>query len=86
MWEVDNLNLSTTAHEQMLIEALNTTLDHLTHITPEMPCWLSPFANSLYGTPDEYAAMLERVFAQTHFRKGDVFVPQDCVGAGGLSI
>lgn len=85
VWEVDNLNWMTEERQAMLAHALNTNLDHLSQITPGMPFMLSPFMNEKVGyNAEEYGKMWKNVFAQTHFRSGDIFAPQDCVGAGGL--
>lgn len=87
VWEVDNLNCMTAEHQAALAKALNTNLDHLSKITPGMPLMLSPFMNqAVGGNAEEYGKMWENVFAQTHFRIGDIFAPQDCVGAGGLTV
>lgn len=85
VWEVDNLNCMTVKRQAALAKALNTNLDHLSKITPDMPFMLSPFMNyKVGGSAEEYGKMWENVFAQTHFRFGDIFSPQDCIGAGGL--
>ena len=85
VWEVDNLNWMTEERQTTLAHALNTNLDHLSKITPGMPLMLSPFMNEKVGyNAEEYGKMWKNVFAQTHFRSGDIFAPQDCVGAGGL--
>lgn len=86
VWEVDNLNWTTTTRQDFLIKALNTNLDHLSQITPAMPFMLSPFMNEKLGSAGEYRTMWQYVFSKTHFREGDIFSPQDCVGAGGLSL
>ncbi len=86
VWEVDNLNWTTLERQDFLAKALNTNLDHLSQITPQMPFMLSPFMNEKLGTASQYRSMWQYVFARTHFRNGDIFSPQDCVGAGGLSI
>lgn len=87
VWEVDNLNCMTAECQEVLTKALNTNLDHLSKITPDMPFLFSPFMNqAVGGNAEEYGKMWENVFAQTRFRIGDIFAPQDCVGAGGLTI
>lgn len=87
VWEVDNLNCMTAERQAILARALNTNLDHLSKLTPGMPLMLSPFMNhKVGGNAEEYGKMWENVFAQTHFRFGDIFAPQDCVGAGGLNL
>lgn len=87
VWEVDNLNCMTGERQSILANALNVNLDHLSNITPEMPFMMSPFMNyRVGGNAEEYGKMWENVFAQTHFRIGDIFAPQDCIGAGGLNL
>ncbi|MDD4415262.1 MAG: DUF4434 domain-containing protein [Proteiniphilum sp.] len=87
VWEVDNLNCMTSECQDALAKALNINLDHLTEITPDMPFMMSPFMNyRVGGNAQEYAGMWENVFAQTRFRIGDIFAPQDCIGAGGLTL
>lgn len=87
VWEVDNLNCMTSERQAILARALNTNLDYLTKITPDMPFMLSPFMNhKVGGDAKEYSKMWKNVFEQTHFRIGDIFSPQDCVGAGGLNL
>ena len=87
VWEVDNLNCMTSERQSILAEALNTNLNHLSEIAPEMPLMLSPFMNyKVGGNAEECGKMWTNVFAQTDFRPGDIFAPQDCVGAGGLNL
>nr|WP_320059591.1 DUF4434 domain-containing protein [uncultured Bacteroides sp.] len=87
VWEVDNLNCMTAERQEILAKALNTNLDYLSKIAPDMPFMMSPFMNEkVGGSADEYRKMWENVFAKTHFRVGDIFSPQDCIGAGGLTL
>lgn len=87
VWEVDNLNCMTADRQAILANALNTNLDHLSAITPDMPFMMSPFMNEkVGGNAKAYSEMWKNVFAQTHFRTGDIFSPQDCVGAGGVAL
>ena len=87
VWEVDNLNWMTPKRQQALVDALNANLDYLSDLTPGMPFMLSPFMNrKVGGSAEEYGKMWENIFAQTHFRAGDIFSPQDCIGAGGLDL
>ena len=86
VWEVDNLNCTTLERQKVLANALNINIDHLSKITPDMPFMLCPFVNYRMGTAEQNREMWINVFAQTHFREGDIFAPQDCVGAGGLEI
>lgn len=86
VWEVDNLNWQTTDRQDLLAKALNTNLDHLHTITPAMPFMLCPFMNYKCGNSTDYRKMWEYVFAGTHFKAGDIFAPQDCIGAGGLKL
>ncbi len=87
VWEVDNLNWMSTERQESLSRALNVNLDHLSKIAPGMPLMLSPFMNHKVGSDaDGYAEMWKNVFAKAHFRSGDIFAPQDCIGAGGLNL
>ena len=86
VWEVDNLNYTTKTRRDMLIRALNLNIDHLNKITPEMPFMFCPFVNYRVGNSGENRDMWQYVFSGTHFRQGDIFAPQDCVGAGGLEL
>ncbi len=86
VWEIDNLNHQTIERQKVLIDALNLNIDHLNKITPDMPFMLCPFVNYRVGNSADNRKMWQYVFAGTHFRKGDIFAPQDCVGAGGLEL
>lgn len=87
VWEVDNLNCMTDERQRVLADALNINLDYLSELTPEMPFMLSPFMNhKVGGNAEQYGKMWENVFAQARFRAGDIFAPQDCIGAGGLNL
>ncbi|WP_270089990.1 DUF4434 domain-containing protein [Sphingobacterium sp. SYP-B4668] len=86
VWEVDNYNTRSMASEESLIEGLQTTVTHIQKLSPEMPIMLSPFMNSQLGEAKSYADMWGRVFQKVPFRAIDIFVPQDCIGAGGLKL
>jgi hypothetical protein len=84
-YEVANINL-TTVQQQVLTHAMNIQLDHLTAKNERLPFMWCPFMNSSLGTPQAYQTMWQNVFAGLHITDGDIFCPQDCVGAGGLKI
>lgn len=86
VWEVDNVSCTTPEREDVLIKALNINLDHVHAITPSMPFMLCPYMNYRLGSASDCRKMWEYVFAGSHFQKGDIFAPQDCVGAGGLDL
>jgi len=86
VWEIDNLNCTTTERQDILAKALNINIDHLNKITPKMPFMLCPFVNYRVGNSKDNQNMWQYVFSGTHFREGDIFAPQDCVGAGGLEL
>lgn len=85
VWEVDNLNWTTPERKNMLINALNINIDYLHQLTPDMPFMLCPFVNYRVGPSVENVNMWKDIFSATHFREGDIFAPQDCIGAGGLT-
>lgn len=86
VWEVDNYNFRFQTWENVLVAALNVQLDHLTALDPALPFLFCPFMNYRLGTAAQYRDFWTRVFARTHLRPGDIFAPQDCVGAGGLTM
>lgn len=87
VWEVANIEqLSQKKYKDALVKALNINLKHLHGVTPDMPFMLCPFMNYRIGNAREYAESWEYVFARTNFQPGDIFAPQDCVGAGGLEL
>ena len=85
-YEVDNLNFVTTAQQKVLTKAMNIQLDHLISTNEKLPFMWCPFMNSRLGVPQAYETMWKNVFAGLHTTDGDIFCPQDCVGAGGLKL
>jgi hypothetical protein len=85
VYEVANVNL-TPIQQDVLINAMNMQLDHLTSRNEKLPFMWCPFMNSKFGTPEAYAAMWKNVFSKLHTSPGDIFAPQDCVGAGGITL
>lgn len=86
-WEIDNLNYTKSDRQQSLIKSLNINIDYLNSLTPQMPIMLSPFMNYKVGdNAYNYGNMWKTIFSGVHFRKGDIFCPQDCMGAGGLTL
>ena len=85
-YEVDNVNFKSSAQQSVLINAMNLQLDHLNSSKEKLPFMWCPFMNSSLGTPQAYELMWENVFAGLQTSPGDIFCPQDCVGAGGLKL
>jgi len=85
-WEVDNANFRTPETIQTLARALDTSVQHLKTLTPSKPVMLCPFMNYRLSGPEAYRAMWTTVFARCALGAGDIFCPQDCVGAGGLRL
>ncbi len=85
-WEIDNLRFKTAERQDALIKALNINIDYLNEITPNMPFMFCPFVNHRVGSVTENRDMWMNILPRVHFRKGDIFAPQDCVGAGGLEL
>lgn len=87
VWEVANVQqLNSAENKQTLIHSLNVNLDHLNKLTPDMPFMLCPFMNHKIGSAKENGELWKSIFEETHFKTGDIFAPQDCVGAGGLEL
>jgi len=85
-YEVDNISFTTQAQQNVLTTAMNMQLDHLTATNEKLPFMWCPFMNSSLGTPQAYQAMWQNVFAGLHTTAGDIFCPQDGIGAGGLNL
>ena len=84
-YEVANIGI-TRAQQQILTNAMNIQLDHLSTSNEKLPFMWCPFMNSRLGTPQEYQSMWEHVLSNLHTSVGDIFCPQDCIGAGGLNL
>jgi len=85
-YEVENLHFQTNEQQKVLTNAMNKQLDHLTSTNKKLPFMWCPFMNSDLGEPETYETMWKNVFAGLHTTAGDIFCPQDCVGAGGLKL
>ncbi len=72
-------------HNDRAAEFLNLYIDGLNEIDPSMPLYFSPFLRSSVSTKAT-EEQLKEIFSLTHFREGDVFMPQDSVGAGGIQL
>lgn len=86
VYEVDNMNFNSRAKFVMLSKALNILLSNLRKNNNRLPMLISPFMNSVYGRPKEYAQNWAYLFTHTELGQGDIFCPQDSVGGGGLRI
>ncbi|HEY3415004.1 MAG TPA: DUF4434 domain-containing protein [Armatimonadota bacterium] len=86
VWEVDNISAQSPSKAATLSGALDVSVRHLKSLNPGMPVMLCPFMNYRLGTPALYRGFWERVFASCALGRGDIFAPQDCVGAGGLTL
>jgi hypothetical protein len=92
VWEMWNFSIMTldsigrNQNIQTLTNCLNITLDHLTKLDKSMPVLFSPFANLALNTIEDVYHMWKDIFASTKFRNGDIFCPQDSVGAGGTKL
>ncbi len=66
---------------------LNRVLETATALEPSMPVMLSPYFSEAYalGSVTATLPLWQSFFAQTRFRPGDIFCPQDAVGAGWTS-
>lgn len=87
VWEIANVDkLQIPVYRQALIHALNINVDHLHQRYVDMPVMLSPFMNYQVGTAKLNGKLWQAIFEGVNFRAGDIFSPQDCIGAGGLTM
>jgi hypothetical protein len=84
VWEVDNGSFVSDKHAEVLAEALDINLKHVKGLDPHMPVMLCPYMNCMLGKPEAWGAFCAKVFARCSLGTGDIFAPQDSIGAGGL--
>ncbi|HHW49480.1 MAG TPA: DUF4434 domain-containing protein [Clostridiaceae bacterium] len=87
-WEVDNgyfKNLDFSGSKRILANAIKIHLDHFDATGKHLPFMLAPYMDWRLGTPRGYAKMWEYVFENSGLKEGDIFCPQDSIGAGGLN-
>lgn len=65
---------------------INYMLDAINESCPEKPMMLSPFYNQTISTALQYKDFWIDIFEVADFREGDIFAPQDSVGANKVSI
>ncbi len=85
-YEVDNMNFTTLNQFEILTKAVYINRSFLKKLNSSMCFMLSPFMNSKYATPEEYANNWEYLFQNADLQSGDIFCPQDSVGAHGIKL
>ena len=68
-----------------IIKGLNVVLDKATEIDPAIPLMMSPFTSN-YLALGKSAALMQwmKLLREAHWRDGDIFAPQDAVGAAWI--
>ena len=68
-------------------DGLNTILDKITQLDPNMPMLLSPYFTEYISVPSALATlpMWITFFERAELRDGDIFCPQDAIGAKWVS-
>lgn len=84
VWEIIDSYCKDPLIRNQLVSALNINLDFLHKRSPDMPVLLSPFMNSTQSTKESCAEVWQYILSHGHFKDGDIFAPQDCVGSGFL--
>ena len=81
--EIDNVPLMKLGIRR-IAKGLNAVLDTAAALDPAMPVMLSPFFSEKSAVPSVLATlpMWQAFFREARFRPGDIFCPQDAVGAG----
>ena len=86
-WEADNLNLKLENQSaEIFARAISINIDHLQATGKRLPVMFCPFMNYRLNTPREYADVWEYIFANSSLGAGDIFCPQDGIGAGGQTM
>ena len=86
VYEVSNANFRTERDYILLSKAININLKFLKQNKMRLPILLSPFMNGTFSSPKRYADNWATFFKHTDLEKGDIFCPQDSVGAGWLKM
>jgi len=85
-YEENNSALANAENRNIYAAAINILLDYQKENNIHLPLMWCPYMNSALTTADENKDFWIDVFSQLHTTTGDIFCPQDCVGAGGLKI
>ena len=88
IWNVDVacLGLDGKAYATCIGNNMNHMIDAINKACPEKPLMLSPYFNKTISTAKQYKNFWIDIFSVANFRAGDIFAPQDCVGAKEMSI
>jgi hypothetical protein len=86
VYEIDNVSFADSIEQEELITAMNIQLDYLNNSGEKLPLMWCPFMNADLGTSEDYKNLWINVFSKIHTTAGDIFAPQDCIGAGGLGL
>lgn len=86
VWEIDNVRWNNPYAHKRLVHAMNINFDYLKKMTPDMPVMISPFFKDGAGSIDMSRKMWDYIINHVNFKEGDVFAPQDGVGAGSVSL
>ncbi len=86
VWEVDNYRFPSPKEGKILGKALDITVRGLKKLNPDMPLMLCPYMNSELTTPKQFGDMWRTALANCALGKGDIYCPQDSVGASGKPI
>ena len=81
-WYISN-ELNNTVYDKypdQCAQLINGYIDSANKLDKFMPIVLSPYNVSWYGSVNTLYTTLKNVLSKTHFREGDIFSPQDCVG------
>lgn len=84
-YEIANFDYTNNTLD-VIAAAMNIQLDHLLASNEKLPFMWCPYMNAKIGTPEKYEQMWKYIFKRLHTTAGDIFAPQDCIGAGGLTL
>ncbi len=80
-----------TKYVDGLTNGFNIIFDKINQLNASMPMLFSPYINYMGGdwvtkNPDDIEAFYLELFNTANFRNGDIIMPQDGVGAGGMNL
>lgn len=86
VWELSSQHLYKTEYQIFFAQAMNLQLDFLTQLDRSMPLMFCPYMTDTIHSPEETYRAWSTFFEHSRLRPGDIFCPQDAVGAGWLKL
>ena len=86
--EFNNNYLNMTPYASTFASGLNVIISKLNQLNNDLPLLMSPYYNKYYtaANVNDTETFWNSMFSQINFRSGDIFSPQDAVGAAWIEM